>query len=470
MHLKLMVFLRLFLICLFVSCGNTEDFFDRGGIYEDKEIAHIKKGSPKVYPLADPLCNETNAVSQLGDEAGEVKIWLSLNGEMKLVPIKVSELSGHGLQSEVIADTLWGYEMSYETYCSKTKADLGAVCGETKIRVKSRGKRLHFCKKGGGYPRESLENVALASMVGILKTHKVHKSVFPDEKVEKVTLLVHPLISDHQFNDYQKIQNSISLDIDKIRTDNAYWFPDDKDQFFIAVVPEGAETYGDSKKPRIWEMPAITSHEWGHHLFQHYAPPLADPMGSDLVSFTHHLRLVTSAINESFADIVAYCTYLLEYKEFGWFLVQGDHFSREVSERRWSDGTFKTLNRWFLDHYFRQTDNLNIQKHQPNPTDNHAVGAVLAHGLYRIFSENRETPTVSNLHEAFRRTIAWGKTMNDNVAEDSKTNPYEFMERAITHGSNLLNKEEHILDDGKCTTFREVFPVFKNLTDTCRAN
>src|SRR5512141_1466656 len=101
-----MVFLWLCLICLVASCGNVSDYFEKANTYDDKEIAHIRKGAPILYARADSSCDESNAVADLADESGAVNVWISQHGEIKLVPIKVSGISGYGLQSEAIADSL----------------------------------------------------------------------------------------------------------------------------------------------------------------------------------------------------------------------------------------------------------------------------------------------------------------------------------------------------------------------------
>lgn len=462
-------FLWFCLYSLIISCTGIGDFLEKPNIVHEKEIARIRKGTPIKYPRADPECNETNALDRLGDESGNIKVWISRNGVMTRVSIPIPAVSGHGLESEAIADTVWGHEISYDMEC-KTQAD-GVLCKAPQTKIHSPGQRLFFCRKDANYPRESLENAALASMIGIIKTYSVQKSLFPEEKIPKLTLLIHPLIIDHHYTDNEEIKDAVSFDIHHVRTDNAFLFSREEGNY-IAALPTSVE-FGSRKRasePHIWEVPSIMSHEYGHHIFHHYAPSLANQRGDDQVSQSPYLDLAKSAINEGFADLLAYFTFSLEYPEFGWFSLHNTYFNREVSKSECSDGTKKKLDEWFLHHYLHQTPNLPQESiHTPDPTDNHALGAILAHGLFRIFGSSKQFTKMENpqLREAYRRTIAWSAKMQSSFEEDCASSPGLFLQKSLEHSISLL-KEEGTLFAEQCTALHEVFPVFPELARTCQ--
>ncbi len=465
--MRLIALLFLCLISLLASCGEIE-------APDRKELARIHYGTPLVYVRADPACNAKGALSDLGS----TKVWVGAKGKMSLVTVDFSGVSGHGLQSEAIADTLWDFQLAYDRLCV-VSVENTSICKSPKIQVRDPGKRLYFCKKGGDYPRESLENVALASLIGIQKTHKLHTSVFPHEKLQRVSLLVHPRIVDHKVIENRSAREGLNLDIHYVRTDNAYWFPI-ADASFIAAVPESAEKKKElaHAEPRLWEMPAIMSHEYGHHVFWQNAPSLTKALSfrsADGSAVSEDaLDLANSAINEGFADLVAYYTYLIEYHALGWFQLDGNLFDREVSKTRFSDGSYKKLDDWFLNHFFAQTPKLPIRQHELNPTDDHAVGAVLAHGIFRIFGPQRATQfRVPEISESDARTaygliIQWSRRLEEHFVKDRSeiASASDYLKKALGHSLSLgtENTEAGPLLH-QCQTLFQVFPIFNQLVE-----
>ncbi len=456
MQFTLTVLIPLFMfLTLSMSCEKSTSFSKK------EEVARINQGTPLFYPLADPDCSEEHAVKSIADKDGFIKVWLGSQNSVQLTHVRLShEISGSGLQSDFMSEAIWGREVQYELAC-KTQKDGSELCGDYSNKVVYQGKRLFFCKVGGDYPRESLENVALASLVGMYKTYSMHHHLYPDRPLPKVTLLVHPRITDRKYTNNQAIKDAVSFDISRVRTDNAYWFLTGSDGIAIAAVPESLEKrrFLKGDQGHFWEMPSIMGHEYGHHMFHYYAPSLSVSSVNNFVN-TPDMILASSAINEGFADLIAYFTYLQEYPDLGWFVLDDVLFNREVSKAHFSDGSEKALEEWFLHHYFRQTTPFPANKHQADPSDDHAVGAILAHGLYKIFYPT----TKSSISEAFQKSVEWVQRMEEHFQEDAQLESSQLLEKSVFHAVSLVKENEvDNKDSAYCAVIRKVFPTFLEL-------
>lgn len=460
--MKFTTFVQICFLCFLASCENPSSLGESKNTSDHKEIAIIRTGTPITYELEDTDCGEHNALDDIRDENNSIKVWIGVRDAIQLVSVEVPPISGHGLQSEFFADALRDYKLSYDIEC-KPKSEKDANCSESKKTIHDQGQRLHFCKKGGGYKRESLENVALASMVGVAKTYSLHKKQFPDVQLNTVTLLVHPLIEDVKFTDNSALEDSVSEERHSIKTDNAYWFQVDNKNY-ITSLPPSEEFLIKNKKnnPHFWEYPSTMGHEYGHHIVRHYAPNFSAFSSRKKET---KLFLACVALEEGISDLIAYFTHKSEYADWGWFNIFDVFFNREPSKTNFSDGSQKKLDELFLFHYFRQTQNLPLNKHQPNPTNRHDVGAVIAHAAYKLFTEENQKLAVTDYEKAFRRTILWISRLEQEYEEYSQKYHRIYLEHSLQIAFELVKKDAHYYR--QCVSLHEIFPVFPELSQNC---
>ncbi len=441
---------------LFTACGGDKHA-DR------KEIAFLHRGTPLLYKIADPECTAEKALKELG----LTKVWVAQSGKIKLLEFDFSDVSGDGLHSKFVHEAIVDYALEFEYHCP-VDASNQPHCQTPKVKIQAPGRRLYFCRKGGNYPRESLENVALASLVGVRNAHQWHTSVLDSTSLGSLNLLIHPQIIHHKVIDNTVSTGAVSLDIHDTRVNDARFLTVGNSKY-IAVYPEGLDASSKSLKSesRFWEIPAVLSHEYGHFILEHYAPKLLSTLGVDVG--IEGLDLVRLAIDEAFADLVSYFTYAKDRSIVGAYSLDGAFDHRKVSRQHFSDGTAKRLDAWFLQHYFAQTSTLDLRKHEPDPTNHHAIGTVLAHGIFKWIEIDS-----SGVEDSYRRVIQWSQNLEakfQNLHQQHNLDANAFFEYLVGASLDLqfLSSSSHVTQK-HCKVLREIFPIWERLLhDSCKA-
>lgn len=368
---------------------------------------------PQTYKLHDPGCQNR---MELNTASLKLKsTWVrqtTLEGVMERAVDLTETETSQSLRSEAVSETSYG-EL-YQRTCDFRKPK-NLRCRDERglelpfIREQSPG-GLKVCQDGFQYPADSFEGVALTSMYGLDATYRYHREATQnkDSFIPKVSLLILPTFEEiYNYFPYQK-------QITRFRTyltHNLAYFPEASE---IVVFPESVLNVNLSS---LWESPFVLSHEYGHHIdhTRHghlYAQaglkwsPLthqfmedsqekvlgfsnsgADSPASPLVPPTMQPRaLLTTALSEGFADLVAYYTQGESSASLRGFPDIGT--DRDVSHAQFANGLPKVLKRDYLEVFFNQyTSRDRPSSDLSMMAGVHTIGAIIAFGTDQLITE-----------------------------------------------------------------------------------
>lgn len=340
------------------SCAVEES--ERGGDRSPPPVVQQKHGTPIFLKLADPDC--TTPIEELG----EMVVTISIKGKPEDIIVDFTGYSGKGLKGPGIdraaTDTVW---------------NLGQARPQN-------SKMLKICRKEGGYPRDSLENVGLAAAIGIIAAHHFHSKLNGSKPIPDVDLLIQPDVRDPE-----NLFNRLDTRGPATLVDNLFWeysFSDKRN--YVVILP-----YSKERGPEyaMWERPAAVAHEFGHHVLAQYAPSIG------LLTKTQdrpESARVFAAFGEAFADIFAHHTFRAGADAVA---PEGVGFlpNRAVNNRYFWDGTEKILSSTAIAIYLgkREADKIVNTNRMPPPdfTEEHTVGAILAYTINHKLDQETST-------------------------------------------------------------------------------
>ena len=379
-----------------VSCG----VFNKDSSSDD--VTAPSYGQPDVYDLQDPDCGAEGAT---GTFDKEVKIWISNeNGEVVQKTFDLSNISRNGLNSAFIEKTVYtdkeilvdkpGHGIlpgsrneGIQLPSQKTSLQLTDSDSDESLNT------MYFCRPKGGYDRNSKENVALATLIGIKLTYEKHQKLGPlvdenlspiDSKLKKVNLLIHPKI--FKIDDGKK----------RYKTNNAAWSnPGAKYGFYILVYPHSKDS--ETSHPfrvKFWEQPAIFSHEYGHHIFHHYGKKLSELEKNASKS----VRLIANGLNEGFADLISLFTIRTE-PELTHIMSMGNHPDKDPNERNPLKKNFKFKGEQYSKTFtYEMIDTMTEDEPAASTMwqEEHDIGSVVAHTINHTYDANSDLKDDSN--------------------------------------------------------------------------
>ena len=125
------------------------------------------------------------------------------------------------------------------------------------------------------------------------------------------------------------------------------------------------------------------SHEYGHHIFQQHAGPL-------LEQESRTLRLIVSALNEGFADFIAWLSYGRGDDAYGQAKCGKSWCNRDLASSKHNDNSSKKLSLAMLCNYLvRSGKALQVSEEKPE-IDDHALGTTLFHAIDQVLASKYE--------------------------------------------------------------------------------
>lgn len=330
--------------------------------------------------------------------------------------------------------------------------DLDSCVGESKTIGTERA--LRICKQKAAYDRVSVEGVALASLASINQAKAFYQGIEGHQpSILAAYLLVLPSIE-------KQVKDRAGAVIKReISSDNLAYVSDFGGSPVFVVYPKSREAVrqGLWKGLNLWEIPWVLAHEYGHHVFRTHSAVVSFTRNAKNLGFALVDRDVTDedvwdAVNESYADLFAF--YAMGGKAG---LTDGlDCFekNRDVASPVFADGRVKALDREVLGLYFSETKGpARATCNEPNLQSEHAIGAIIAHGIARLFGASGAGDVASQA----ARLLEWSRRLGDlqRSARDASLDFDAVIEEALL--TIAPNKD---LSAAQCDAVKAVFPAY----------
>lgn len=328
-----------------------------------------------------------------------------------------------------------------------------------RIRFLEKPRMAFVCKEEQNYSDNSIEASALQITKTIRKASALFRKVAPEIQIPPVKINLTPMIVKTEL-----IANSDGT-ISKLGsylTDNAFYRPSTST---ITFLPHSSQHYRFAILRNLWNVPVVSAHEYGHHLFEHLLEgdrlPPADHSAcfgeEEKVSNLKSFRIITkkevlTAFNEGFSDLVAY--YSLSPSERDLTLVRCLEVSRDVSSPTFYDGNPKTFHQAALRSFFSTTRSMQLSCEDTSYQDVHTLGAILAWSYNKFSGE-----LTDSREEKLAALIEWARFLGVEYRRWSNQNPENFLRTSFSEllriSATRLNRS---FDENLCQVVDEIFP------------
>lgn len=421
--------------------------------------------NPSTKPEAPAGVAQSCTSNEVGIDSIQKGVYFDLrNGAVKSYPVDFKEVSGTpSLRSPIVRSVVTGMEAVED--CRNGN------CGS--MEVTKNALPVKICAQNADYPRESTESIGVSSLHHIHSLFGLYQSLGASHtSLGKIDLLLMPKFASRFTNRTE------------ITSDNLSYYPDIGGRPHIVVFPKGEAGRRIWPQVNLWESAWVIAHEASHHVFRmllanDLPSALAGDSISSIVSRNSQpiIRLpkegseegfalqaqtrsvgvaeVVAAVNEGFADLLGF------YAAGGTSdIVNGLSCfakNRDVISPQFADGTPKILSRDVLNTYFATTNVAPAQKagilacDVPNFQDEHAIGAVIVHGLHLLFVESAK----DNKARA-ELVVKWAEGMPKSASGTTAA----LFETLVRGGIKVAAQGEKTLSPQQCQTIRRVFPVY----------
>ncbi len=372
------------------------------------------RDQPVVYELADPDCQSRMELVNLPLTLTET--WVTTTSGDNVIRQRVTlprTQTKASLQNEAVAKTTYGE--NYERVCDFRKPKQARCVNNLGREIPFYRKGLNgplplkICKDQHQYPLDSYETVSLTAAYQLGRTRQFYLKAAPESPPPlRVVLSMFPTFA--EIYDYFPQLNKSPGRLVTYMTHNLAYFPESEE---IVIFPE---TVNATSKHKLWESPFVLSHEYGHHI-DHIRHKNSYSQAGLLWSATRHSfidlvaqgsldpgvekatfqalqgdkplsmtpkALLTTAMGEAFADLIAFYTEgessasILTFDEIG--------TDRDILSPRFANGLEKILSRRHTNTFFNQFEAKTPEGRLNMMTGVHTIGAILAYGVHELFS------------------------------------------------------------------------------------
>jgi hypothetical protein len=308
-----------------------------------------------------------------------------------------------------ISKTIYGKELSAtfkHYYDSRAKKYQQVI--PRYATIYDQGRELEICSNKRAYQRFTYEAAGLVVTRYIQQAKRALDAVDPDNTVAAVTVQIGKK-SKYVYD----FQDGPSKNKQKVmyESDNAYYVKSRKEITFLPHSKEYQKLFPTFTP--YWEVPMISAHEYGHHIYSHYMHNGSDSTERSKVGgcfkspmqHEHHHQHVNSmklknsfkgatfigtSINEGFADLFA--RYSLEGEKGNVGHVACLQITRDVSSPHFANKEAKRLTHEGIK-IMESDQMISTSKNcdHPNFQDTHHIGAIFAYAVHSYIDQFTST-------------------------------------------------------------------------------
>ena len=452
-----------------------------------------------LRPPADYFIEDNDCISSKENTTLELTKTTVFSFGLKSNEVALSNVkSGSSLESSIVAETQFGIEFSRtcDSFSCLTESGLP----ESWQNSFEHGGLLKICKDGFLYNRQSYEGVGLTTLYYLDRAFERFQEMIDDRdfEIEKVRLLILPIFKT-VYNKYVDSETSSEGKLIEYITHNAGYFPKTEGANpspILAIFPE-TSCLLDKVSGYLWESSFVSAHEFSHHIEKSYFPmfltkeifaPQWQQHLEDDESFETDpiLSKISYAISESFGDLLGYYSDYASGESI--LAIDGFGYNRMVGFGSFKNNAPKYLNKDVVDIFLNQnsssstTNNslthmneikaeCNLPSEDPNFSDSHTIGAIIAHALdssFKIISaweenqkDNEPSFSKSDIKNRYILTVAWLKKVREsrkkfyNVDQQDGKQYFQILSDAL---EQVLDEyfTDHAADQNKTRTIEEV--------------
>lgn len=474
----------------FVQCEKLNQNVEISGVsyLEGSSIveSYVKKEVVN-HTLSDKKC--TKGISDLG----KVEIYL-YNEKYKKIMLSEEDLSGvkaNPISSKYINSVIAGYhEKKSMNDCVKAGKKMN--CSDFMITEKSRGKKVHLCKRS--YPKDSLENHILSAVASVNETIECVFQYLPKTiDYPKINIKVFPVI-----------EKSFKLKTGEVytsyATDNAFYASAHGNKAFSSIefLPHSKMTLKKTYLNQEFTFNlGVGSHETGHFVYSlltgaalsfiHFQAGLRNhhnyrisPHESLMEERNVDTKLVYGAFNEGMADAISTLCF---YENDSANLRLGseadirdsrvDALECRECKKKQSIIVEKTLTADRIRHFFSKKTTKG-KRGDADDKDIHHVGSLLIFGLFKYWEAlgikipdylEGETKLSADekkdLHKARQMLVDAMKNIGQVIPNNEPQIYMDDLVYAMIKGGlkKDAKKDELYIEDRVCDVFKKYFPV-----------
>ena len=312
----------------------------------------------------------------------------------------------------------------------------------------------------------TVESVALNSMWFINKTSRRFSDIIQDIRISPITINIAPLIITSSLTQ----QAGTFKKEARYMTDNALYSPLTQT---ITFLPH-SNLVGSGFGLNLWEVPMVSSHEYGHHLFQMIYKDdftvINEPhtcfgkSSSNLATLKNknrrkvQIKDVLNAYNEGFADLISY--YTLDRSERKVIGIRCLEKSRDIASPIFYDGKPKNFSREALRSFFSSFPNPPQVCEIPNFQEPHILGAIFAHSFDLFLGEMTKSDD-----EKLAALVEWVKFLRFEERNFYLASPETFLKETFSELLRMSVKRfNRTFDENTCRMVEKIYPDL-NLTE-----
>lgn len=359
-------FLMILLGAGLVSCGPGEE---NQSVRKQYKVIYPEEPVAYFLPRTDPDCGHGK---QVLDDLSKVFVWIAVKNGSKLT-IEQKEFDLSGFFADGLKNPTLGITGIYpdSTYIESTFRNNHMI----------RYEPLKICRKS--YPRESLENAALAVAVGLKQGGIFYQSLDQARALKNLDVLLQPKIFKEKKISEDTVEHTMLNNV-------AFTTVSDGNQNSVMVV--GPESSAFRFKGRLWEQPAVIIHEYAHHIYSHYqffrqGRMLPKSFQAPQLPAINYV----DGLNEGFADLFSRLALEHFSSESGVNvedrLFISDDDIKKIRLRNIEESSFESLNH-------RLEKKFNLKNHKFSGyvdhliADYHVAGAVFANIAFRTMTDD----------------------------------------------------------------------------------